>query len=186
MRGRPASPAAPAPSPVGYTTPGSLAAPPQWVYCPWSLLPSHPFPSENPGSSCSAGQPLPGEGFSCGHRQAAWGLVLAGVVCSESSICSPHPLFFHLDESPGRGEAKGGVAVRVPRDAELLGTASPGPGGTARASCSSQSLQSSALALGTFGSVPSGCCCSRAPLQVLLIAGRGDSQCWELFSGCCW
>lgn len=34
------------------------------------------------------------------------GLILARIVYLESSICSPHPLFFHLEESPGRGEAE--------------------------------------------------------------------------------
>lgn len=133
---------------------------------------------DNPGSSCSAGLPLTREGFSCGHGQAARGLVLAGVVCSESSACFPHPLSFHLEESRQR-RGRGTVAERVP---ELLGTASPGPGGTASASSSSQSLQSPPL--GTCGICVPGMLCFPAPLQVLLIAARGDSQRWELFSGC--
>lgn len=72
------------------------------------------------------GCPCQGKIFSCGHGQAAWGLVLAGILCSESSICYPHPLFFHLEENPGRGESRGSGGRDSPRSAELLGTPSPG------------------------------------------------------------
>lgn len=78
------------------------------------LIPA--FPAEAV-SSRTAGLPLPGKGLLLWSNEAMdrqlgfisrdlCGLILARIVYLESSICSPHPLFFHLEESPSRGEAE--------------------------------------------------------------------------------
>lgn len=115
MRARPASPAAPAPSPssVGYHSSG---APQHSEFTAWG-----------PCFHLSLGCPF--QVLSCGHGQAAWALLLAGVVWSGSSICYLW-IFFHLEESPGdRGvTGGGGKDSPSPSSAELLGTPSPGSG----------------------------------------------------------
>lgn len=79
------------------------------------LIPA--FPAEEAVSSHTAGLPLPGEGLLFWSNEATdrqlgvasrdlCGLILARIVYLESSICSPYPLFFHLEESPSRGEAE--------------------------------------------------------------------------------
>lgn len=79
------------------------------------LIPA--FPAEEAVSSHAAGLPLPGEGFLLWSNEAMerqlgvasrdlCGLILARIVYVESSICSPHPLFLHLEESPSRGETE--------------------------------------------------------------------------------
>lgn len=93
-----------------------------------------PIPSFPPRA---VGFPPPGEGLLLWSNEAAdWrlgvasrapcGLILARIVYLESSICSPPlptPLFFHLEESPSRGEAEQG---RAPADAELVSAAGQG------------------------------------------------------------
>lgn len=90
-----------------------------------------PIPSFPPRA---AGFPPSGEGLLLWSNEATdWrlgvasrapcGLILARIVYLESSICSPPlptPLFFHLEESPSRGEAEQG---RAPADAGICGGA---------------------------------------------------------------
>lgn len=81
------------------------------------LIPA--FPAAEAVSSRPAGLPLLGEGLLFWSNEVMdrqlgvasgdlCGLILARIVYLESSICSPIPLFFHLEESSSRGEAERG------------------------------------------------------------------------------
>lgn len=114
VRARPASPAAP-------------ALPPQCCgvqHLAAQVLPTTVDPLPVVIGSISS-QPSPGKlwiflfcwaapsrGRSCGHGQAAWGLVLAGTVCSESSICSSG--IFPLGGESRQRRARGSGGRRVP------------------------------------------------------------------------
>lgn len=103
------------------------------------------------------------------RQPGAWFLL---GLCVQKAASAPL-LFFHLEESPGRGEAEGVVAGRVP-GCRAAGSTQPWLGGDPSTSSSSESFQGPPLALGTCGTLG----------ILLLIAGRGDSQRRELFSGC--
>lgn len=103
MRARPSSPP---PSAVGCSSWQLRCSPPQWIYScgHWlHLIPT--FPWKTLDLPVLLGCPCLGKVFSCGHGQAAWGLVLAGIVCSESMICSSviFPLGGESRQRRGRG-----------------------------------------------------------------------------------
>lgn len=145
MRARPASPAAPAPSPssAGYHSSG---APRQSEFTAWS----HCF-------HLSLGCPF--QVLSYGHGQAAWGLLLAGVVCSGSSICYQW-IFFHLEESPGDRRVTGGWWQGQSQSQQCRAAGDTQPWlreGTASASSSFESLQGPPWHWGSVPPVPPGC-----------------------------
>lgn len=117
------------------------------------------------------------------RQPGAWFLL---GLCVQKAASAPPARYFPLGRESRQRRGQGSGGRDSPRGAELLGTASPGSGDPS-ASSSSDSLQGPPWHWGPLGpvpSVPSGCSCSPALLQPLLIAGTGDSQRWELFSGC--
>lgn len=121
------------------------------------------------------GCPFQGKIFSCGHGQAAWGLVFAGIMCSESSICYPHPLFFHLEESPGRGEAERVVTGTVPAVQSCWGHPALAQGGDSQCFQFLRVPSGPILALGTCGTCG---ICALGMLQ-LPCPTPGPAECWQ-------
>lgn len=124
-----ARPASPPPQCCGVQQLAAQVLPTTVDLLPWSLAPSHPnLPLENPGSSCSAGLPLPGEGLFLWP----WTGRLGFGSCWDCVFRKQHLLLRYFstwrrvqaEERPRewwQGESQG---------AELLGAPSPGSGGT--------------------------------------------------------
>lgn len=107
--------------------------PPQWIYCPWSLVPSHPsLPLEIPGSSCSAGLPLPREGLFLWPWTGSLGFGSCwDCVFRKQRLLAP-PVIFPLGRESRQRRGRGSGGRDSPSGAVLLGTPSPGSGGPQR------------------------------------------------------
>lgn len=180
VRARPASPAAPAPPPQCCGVQHLAAQVLPTTVDPLPVVIGSISSQPSPGKLwiflfCWAA-PSRGRSFLVAMaRQPGAGFLLG--LCVQKAASAPL-VFFHSEERPGRGEPEGVVAGES-QGAELLGTPRPSSGGPQHF----QLLRVPSgppLALGTCGTLGM----LPLPSLLLLIAGRGDSQHWELFSGC--